>query len=183
MTVADLKKYKDSCYSALSRDLTEFEKNFLLIAGGILAFSTTFIKDIVKLSSLVWLPLLFCAWAFIIVSIGLMMSAFLKSASASDKLLNTLAEFEEAHTLHRDAEELTDEQFIDIKGKLSTILKDSKSELKAFRNWAVRLFLVGILFFAGFIAINLLHEQRNAEKGENKIEITKGKQTVTITEN
>ena len=38
MDVEHLKKYKDNCYSALSRDLTEFEKNFLLVAGGTLAF-------------------------------------------------------------------------------------------------------------------------------------------------
>jgi hypothetical protein len=46
MNVGDLKKYKDNCYTALSRDITEFEKNFLFVSAGILAFSTTFIKTL-----------------------------------------------------------------------------------------------------------------------------------------
>ena len=50
MTVAELKKYKDNLYGSLSKELSDFEKNFLLITGGTLAFSITFIKDIVKVA-------------------------------------------------------------------------------------------------------------------------------------
>ena len=51
-----------------------------MVSGGILAFSTTFIKDIVKLPELVYLPFLFLAWIFIIVSIGLMIWVAISSA-------------------------------------------------------------------------------------------------------
>ena len=86
MTVADIKKYKDSLYSALSRDLSDFEKNFLLIAGGVLAFSITFIKDIVEVPQSAFLPCLFIGWALFALSVGIMMLTFIKSAYASDEL-------------------------------------------------------------------------------------------------
>lgn len=150
MTVSDLKKYKDSCYSALSRGLTEFEKNFLLISGGILAFSTTFITDIVKVTEVKFLSILFIAWALIIFSIGLMMTAFLRSASASDKLLNTVDSFEIKHELYQEEVKLNKEQWVEIRTTVSSILKENKTKLKLFRNWAVRLFLIGIVLLSVF---------------------------------
>src|ERR1035437_9413383 len=92
MDIAYLRKYKDSLYSALSREFAEFEKNFLLISAGLLAFSITFINDIVDLEIAEWIYALFIAWLLIAVSIGLIMFSFIKSAYASDELLTMVDE-------------------------------------------------------------------------------------------
>ena len=161
MTVSDLKKYKDNCYSALSRDITEFEKNFLFISGGLLAFSITFIKDIIKISDAQYLWLLFLSWLIIITSIGLMMFSFLKSANASDCLWKLVDDFLMDNNLHKDDVELTTEQWSEIKMNVNDILFKNKLILKKLRIWAVRLFLIGLLTFSTFVAINLNKENRN----------------------
>jgi hypothetical protein len=86
MKVGDIQKYKENLYSALSRDLSEFEKNFLLIAAGLLTFSITFIEQIVTLETAEFLFLLFLSWFLIALAIGLMMFTFLQSAYACDKI-------------------------------------------------------------------------------------------------
>jgi hypothetical protein len=163
MKVSDLKIYKDSCYSALSRDLTEFEKNFLLVASGILAFSTSFIKDIVKISEVKNLSILFGAWACIIIAIGLMMKAFLKFASASDKLLSKVDLFEIKNFLYQQTMELSKEQWLEIRTEVSEILRESKLQLKTLRNRAVVSFLVGIVLLSLFVSINLLQEKHQKQ--------------------
>ncbi len=162
MDVEHLKKYKDNCYSALSRDLTEFEKNFLLVAGGLLAFSITFIKDIIKISDAQFLILLFLGWAFIITAIGIMMHAFLKSANASDQLWKITDDFIGANCLYDDKTELSDEQCQEIRGQINAILETNKQSLKKLRIVAVNVFLVGLVLFSIFIGINLIREN-NAE--------------------
>ncbi|MCW3109079.1 MAG: hypothetical protein JWQ09_3585, partial [Segetibacter sp.] len=137
MNVEHLKKYKDNCYSALSRDLTEFEKNFLLISGGILAFSITFIKDIIKVSEADCLIFLFVAWGLIIVSIGIMMHTFLKAANASDLLWKTADDFIEKHSLYDDVMSLSDTQCKEVKENINAILYPSKSYLRSLRKCAV----------------------------------------------
>ena len=158
MNVKHLKEYKDSCYSALSRDLTEFEKNFLLVAGAILAFSITFIKDIIKISEAQYLFLLFVGWGFIIISIGLMMHAFLKSANDSEELWKIADDYIIENNFFNDEKTLNDDECKDIKGKINTILSPSKKNLKNIRKDAVLCFLIGVVSFSIFVGINLLRE-------------------------
>jgi len=170
MNVKDLRAYKDSCYSALSRDLTEFEKNFLLVSGGILAFSITFIKDIIKIANAQFLPLLFVGWGLIIVSIGIMMYAFLKSANTSDELWKLTDDFIITHSLFNDDTELTDLQAKEIKGKISPLLNFSKASLKSWRKYAVLSFLIGVFSFSTFVCINLVIENKmHSHKSESAI--------------
>lgn len=164
MNVEHLKKYKDSCYSALSRDLTEFEKNFLLVSGGILAFSITFIKDIIKISEAQYLWFLFIGWLLIIIGIGLMMHTFLKSANASDRLWKITDDFIGKNCLYTDTQELTNEQCEEIRGQINAILEPSKNSLKRFRKYAVNFFLAGVLMFASFVCFNLIQEKKRATK-------------------
>jgi hypothetical protein len=163
MTVDALKKYKESCYSALSRDLTEFEKNFLFISGGILAFSITFIKDIIKVSEANLIFFLFLSWALIIASIGIMMHTFLKSASASDQLWKIVDNFINENDLYDDSKELSTDQCKKIKAEINDLLHPCKSNLKNLRNWAVNFFLAGIVFFSAFVSYNLVKEQNHIE--------------------
>ena len=168
MKASKLNEYKSSLNSALSRDLSEFEKNFILISGAILAFSITFIKEIVKIEHAQNLWLLYTSWAFIIISIGLMMFAFLKSAKDCDKLWKVTDDFIIANKLYDDEADLTINQADLIKNQINTPFYESKSQLKIFRNIAVSSFIIGIIFLSLFTAINLSHENKSTiDKTEN----------------
>src|SRR5258707_15227061 len=86
MTVKELKDYKGDRTADLARDLSEFEKNFILISGGLLAFSITFIKDLVKIENADNIGLLFFGWGLIGLSLGAMMYTWLYSSNASHRL-------------------------------------------------------------------------------------------------
>lgn len=169
MTIAELKKYKDNCYAALSRDLVEFEKNFLLISAGILAFSTSFIKEVISIAHLTYLYALFMSWVFIIAAIGFMMHTFLKSANASDKLWFTVNDFMVSNKYFKDSDQLPDDQSLQIKNEVDRILKKSKRELKRLRTIAVWLFLIGIFSLAFFVFVNLVNERKYTAPDEKSL--------------
>lgn len=160
MTVGDLVKYKDTCYSALSRDLTEFEKNFLLIATGMLAFTITFIKDIIRIDRASWLELLFCSWFSIILSIALMMWAFLKSANSSNDLSKVVNDYQVKNKLYKQAELISEELWFQIKAAVDRKLDGYKISLKIIRNSAVVFFLLGITSLSIFVAHNINIENK-----------------------
>ncbi len=160
MTVGELKDYKGDLYKAMCRDLTEFEKNFLFISTGLLAFSITFIKDIVKVDQSVGLSILFWGWGLIIGAISIMMFAFLKSAWDSDKLWKIAEEFIVGNDFHDDTNNLTLTQWKDIRTKLNARLERSKKQLKSIRIVAVLLFILGLIAFAYYVGNNLVRESK-----------------------
>ncbi|HMI77684.1 MAG TPA: hypothetical protein VK484_02775 [Ferruginibacter sp.] len=168
MTVADLKAHKKSLYDAMCRDLTEFEKNFLFISTGILAFSITFIKDIVKVETAINIWMLFTSWIFIIVAISLMMYAFLKSSWASDELWKKADDWMIEKNLYLDITVFQPEDWKEIKGLLNEVLHKTKKVLKNVRSLAVAIFITGLFFFAAFVSLNLQKEKNAiAEPGKN----------------
>jgi cytochrome b len=181
MTVAELKKYKDSLYSALCRDLAEFEKNFLLIAAGLLAFSITFIKEIVDIHSSIYLYLLFLAWGLIASAIALMMIAFVSSANGSDRLWFHIDGFMISLNKFSEASTFTDEEWKEIKTSSNKILQQIKRRLKRMRYTAIALFIAGTLFFAGFVGVNLYKENAHEKQKDNVIfKVDKNKSTIDI---
>jgi len=178
MTVKELKDYKTSLYSSLSRNLSEFEKNFLLISSALLAFTITFIKEIVKIESAICITLLYISWAFIIVSIGLMMIAFLKSSLASDELWKLVDEYLLKNNLFKDEKELSNEQIIHIKTEVNRVFYKNKKKLKILRFISVGTFLTGLTFLSFYISINLTHE--NQKINSNNYKTVSGTDTVEI---
>lgn len=179
MTVLDLKNYKDNLYLALSRDLSEFEKNFIFISTGILAFTITFLKDIINIehSSLLWL-LLF-SWFLIIFSIGIMMYSFLISARSSDLLFKEVDDFMIENTFFKNDQELGENKSEEIKQRINSIFYPSKKRLHRLRNFAVGAFIAGIAILSLFIYINLTNRvlKRPAEKNSVTIQINPTKLT------
>jgi hypothetical protein len=174
MKVSSAKKYKDSLYAALSRDLADFEKNFLLIAAGVLTFSITFIKDIVNVTEAEGLFFLFLGWFGFTLSVGLLMFTFLRSAYASDEIsLKVEAKLQEFGKMEDD-EDLDDSQTSDIKTAARAILLKSKGQLKGLRYGAIAAFLIGFLAFGGFVAFNLSQEAAKARSpAPGAIELSK----------
>lgn len=158
MKVEDLKKYKDGLYSSLSRDLDAFEKNFILISSGMLAFSITFIKDIVKIEGALWLPFLFIGWFLILCSIGFMMFAFLSSVNGSTSLWKIVDDYIVQEKLYDKAVDLTDTQTVFIKQATNDKFYEIKKRLKKLRNRAIWSFLIGVLCFSIFVSYNLYIE-------------------------
>ena len=169
MTVLDLKNYKQSLYTSLSRDLSEFEKNFLLISGGILAFSITFIKEIVEIDKALFLEFLYLSWGLIIISIALMMLTFLKSSNASDKLWLVVDDFLVSNSLFKDETILEEPVAKSIKTSVNTVFHKNKIALKKLRYSAVINFIFGVAFLAFYVSLNLSNE--NANKPKNKIDL------------
>ena len=168
MDIAYLRKYKDSLYSALSREFAEFEKNFLLISAGLLAFSITFINDIVDLEIAEWIYALFIAWLLIAVSIGLIMFSFIKSAYASDELLTMVDENLKPFANKSDNYILSSEEETLVRNSVNPIYKTSKSCLKNLRYWSIGIFLAGLFCFGAFVGINI-YDKKNKKKEENSI--------------
>jgi hypothetical protein len=160
MKVSDLKNYKDSLYSAFCRDISDFEKNFLLVSGGLLAFSITFIKEIIKVNESTLLFLLFLGWGLIILSIALMMFAFLKSAAFSDQLWKKTDDFIIANQLYLDETVLTTVQIDSIKKEINDLFYNGKKYLKNLRYYSVSAFIAGLVSFSLFVGINLMKEKK-----------------------
>lgn len=166
-TVKDLKDYKDKLYSSLTRELEAFEKNFILISSGLLAFSVTFIKDIVKTDEATLLFFLFAGWLLMIAAVGVMMWAFLRSAKISRQLSNHVDEF----LAHRNKFESTDtldaNDMRDYKLSQSTLFKRGVSQLEKIRDYAVWLLIIGLLFFSFFVGYNIMQEKARKQKDKS----------------
>ncbi len=156
MKVKQLKEYKDKLNDAASRDLAEFEKNFLLIASGLLAFSVSFIKDIIHLNEAEILLVLFISWFFLIVSIGSMMYAFIQSSNYSDLIWAKADKFLLKINKIDNDDDLSEQEALEIKKKMNRILSDSKKKLKKIRYTSIYLFLIGLLSLCCFIGYNLI---------------------------
>ena len=160
MNVSELKKYKDGLYNSLCRDISEFEKNFLLIAAGLLAFSITFIKDIIKLDNADWLPVLFIHWGLIIASIAVMMNSFLWSANFSDQIWNTVDTFLKENHLYKDDQIIDYEQYCSVKERIDQVFHPKKRSLRNQRKVAVWLFIAGVIVLSFFVSGNILREKK-----------------------
>jgi hypothetical protein len=179
MTVADIKKYKDSLYSALSRDLSDFEKNFLLIAAGVLTFSITFIKDIVEVPQSSFLPCLFIGWTLFALSVGIMMLTFIKSAYASDELWFKVDDILMEINKFEDTDAVEKQEVQRIKQETNQILIHRKSQLRRMRYGAIAAFLAGMVVFGFFVGYNLMIEQQPKPAGHSE-EITIDKRSRTV---
>lgn len=164
MTVKELKDYKNNLFSSLSRNLSEFEKNFILITGAILAFSITFIKEIVKIETAEFIWSLFFSWFLIIVSISVMMFAYLKSSISSDALWKIVDDFLINNDLFKDEDTLTIEQFKKVKLDVNDTFYKSKKKLKFYRFFSLITFIFGVLFLSFFVSINLIKENNTTHK-------------------
>lgn len=160
MKVEELKKYKDGLYTSLSRDLDAFEKNFILISSGVLAFSITFIKEIVKIEDAIDLPILFFGWLLILVSVGSMMFAFLSSVNGSNQLWKIVDDYIISNKLFTPEFVLSEAQSEAIKISTNAKLYEIKNRLRNLRRFSIWTFLFGVTLFSFFVGINLLKENK-----------------------
>jgi hypothetical protein len=175
MKVAAAKKYKESLYTALSRDLSEFEKNFLLIAAGVLTFSITFIKDIVNIDKATLLFFLFAAWLAFALAVGLIIMTFLHSAYTSDEISLIIESYLQDCGKLEEEDVLEPEQTTELRQRTRTLLLECKNRLKNMRVAAIFAFLVGFTSFGFFVGYNLTQEQQRKKEEEAKtIRIGKG---------
>ena len=161
MKVSVITQYKAKLYESLSKELSDFEKNFLLISGAVLTFSLTFIKDIINIQSASCLCLLLLSWILMIVSIAMMMYSFLYSAKSSNKLWKNSDDFINNNNLFNEDTDLTESQVLQYKQDRLLIFNESISFLSCLRNWAVVFFIISISSLSCFVSINLLNENKN----------------------
>jgi len=158
MKVSELTKYKDNLYASLSRELSDFEKNFLFISSGVFAFSVTFIKEIVKIEYAGCLILLIISWVLFAIAIGLMMLTYLCSANASDELWKFVDDYLVKKKKFSPDEDLEPNDVYSIKSSINSIHSKAKNKLKIMRYSAVGAFISGLLTLSIFVFINLSAE-------------------------
>jgi hypothetical protein len=180
MKVSDIKKYKESLYAALSRDLADFEKNFLLIAAGVLTFSITFIKDIVNISEARCLALLFFAWGGFALAVGLMMFTLIQSAYASDEISFAIEDYIQKKDKWEADDDLDAGQTREIRILAEKIFRKRKCWLKVLRYAAIAVFLIGFACFGYFVADNLSREASSKKAASTTLQVDKAARTVTV---
>jgi hypothetical protein len=181
MTVKELKVYKNDRTADLARDLSSFETNFILLSGGLLAFSISFIKDIVKIGQADLLFCLFLGWFFLAAGLGTMMFAWLYSSNTCHDLWKIADEYMTAQQLFIDETVLTDGQVTALKKSINDCFLPAKLKLKRMRGTAVSAFLVGLLSFSLFVGYNLIKENKQPDQsGPDKRTLIFGKDSLQI---
>lgn len=160
MTVEEIRKYRGSIYATFTANTESFEKNSVFLSTGLLAFSITFIKDIVKIETAEFLWLLFVSWGLIILSIGIMIWYFLASATGSDELWKIVDDSLTDNKLYDSATIVSEEYAHDLKLKTNKKLYDLKKSSRLKRKLSLWIFLAGVLTFAIFVSWNLINENR-----------------------
>jgi len=155
MKVKDINDHKTAQTNSLSRNLSEFEKNFLWLSGAILAFSITFIQKIVEVEVSTCLFLLYFSWGLIIVSMGIMMLTFIKSSMASDEIWKILDDFLIEKNLARSEDDIPEDDSKKIKAKVNETFYKRKAELKRMRFGAIGFFIAGLLLLLIYVSVNL----------------------------
>lgn len=90
MQEADKEKLMLENIKASKKDLSEFDRNFLIVVTGILAFTVTFIKDIVNIREAKFIIFLLLSWVFIALSLGFIIISYYLSARENMRLYNFL---------------------------------------------------------------------------------------------
>ena len=180
MTVEEIRKYRTSLHATFTANTESFEKNSLFLSTGLLAFSITFIKDIVKIETAEYISLLFVAWSLIIISIALMIIYFLSSAKGSDELWKIVDDALTDNRLYDSTTIVTTAFAHNLKTKTNNKLFDLKKKSRCMRNWSLWSFFSGVVVFAFFVSWNLNKE--NSKPNTIKI-INKSKAKLKINTN
>lgn len=157
MLVEQLRTYKSSLYNSSDKELSEFERNFLFVSTGTLAFTLTFIHQTTPLEKSVCLGLLLSSWFLILLSISLMFLTYWKSAKLSQKIFDEVDRYLEAQQLFDDKFELSIQQVLEVRGTVNGILVPGKKTLWGLRRWCIGLFLVGLTLISIFVVLNIFH--------------------------
>lgn len=160
MTVDEIRKYRTSLHSTFTVNTESFEKNSVLLSTGLLAFSITFIKDIVKIETAEMIWLLFASWTLIIISIGIMIYYFLSSATGSDEIWKMVDDSLTQNKLYDSSAIVTEAFAHDLKIRTNEKLYKLKKRNRRMRRASLWIFLLGVMVFAIFVSWNLINENK-----------------------
>lgn len=155
MTVKELKEYKCKLYDSLSRELADFERNFLIISGAVFSFTISLLNEVVNLKDAQMLYLLFICWGCLIFSIAIIMFTFLYSANSSDALNKKVNDLMLKYRLFDDNLSLKPNQELEYKKDSYELFYRYKKILRYMRYIAVSVFIIGIVFLSLFVGYNL----------------------------
>lgn len=158
MTVEEIRKYRTSLHATFTANTETFEKNSVFLSTGLLAFSFTFIKDMVKIETAEFLWLLFLSWGVIMFSIAVMIYYFLSSATGSDELWEIVDDSLTNNRLYDSSTVVPSEFAHELKIKTNKKLFDLKRTSRRMRRLSLWTFFLGVLIFALFVSWNLLKE-------------------------
>jgi hypothetical protein len=129
-----------------------------------LAFTITFIKDIVNVHVASELNLLFIGWMSILTSIGLMLSTHMISAYSGKRVWKLVDDYLTKNQKIRPEEVLTDGEYKKVKSLIMEEINPSATRLKQFRRSAIITFLFGVLAIGLFCGLNLHRENSSGLK-------------------
>ncbi len=153
--------YKQTINNDSAREIDNFEKNFLFLSTGFFSFTLIFVKDIFKITESECIFLLQFSWGSLIISIALIMATFLKSQWESDKAWDYL-DYELTNLkIEDEGDEISEKDYLKIKGKINSGFTNTKKHLKCIRMFAIFFFLLGVILMACFININFYNTKSN----------------------
>ncbi|MBI1356939.1 MAG: hypothetical protein GC160_21575 [Acidobacteria bacterium] len=79
--------YQKELWAGRQSSFAEFDRALLSLSSGSLVLSLAFLKDVVPVSQVFWLPLLFVSWVLFLASIACILLSFVKSQQAYDAQL------------------------------------------------------------------------------------------------
>lgn len=183
LTIDNLKKHKESLNASRARELSDFEKNFLLIVGGILAFTITFLKDMVGADQATNLLLLFSGWFFLSVAIGIIIISFLRSA----KLTDTIWQYIDDRMSKADMTSIASTAEVgatletEIRGEIKRQTSAAKKKLNGIRIAAIVSFFLGLVLVTAFVGVNFKNKRAMECSPKDVIELKIDKKNKIIT--
>ena len=147
-------KERDDAYATGSKDQAEYDKQLLTLSAGFLAISLAFIKDVVPISSAVFLWMLYTSF----VLVGLCMIAVLFSYQFSIFGLEKVKTYWECKLAETEpgATSDTEHEFPYKHGKWIKVI-----------NWGTgALFTLGVALMIAFVIINLNHGAHMTDSGK-----------------
>lgn len=85
--------FRNHLVESRHQSYVQFDKAILLLAGGGLTVSLTVVKDLVKLATITWKPLLFTSWALFVLPLLMILFSFLTSIKALDRQIDLTDEY------------------------------------------------------------------------------------------
>lgn len=180
MKVKDLQESRTKLYGSLSRDIADFEKNFLLISSGLLAFSITFIKDIIKPDVSKFILILYSSWLAIIIAISLILYAFYYSYSASNNIMRTIIDFQKNNNLYNPDADIPQNLETIIRDTVNTLNKGAVDTLKKMRASAMIALVLGLLLLGTYTALNITINDKNDKSDKTNIELSFSSDNIEI---
>lgn len=128
----------------------EFDKQIVYIAGGGLALTLTFAKDIASVTSSYFVPLLLATWLFFAIALLINLFSYRRAAKNYDSSTSLHRHYRECHTTGKPIDQLKCDYW-------QVDLEKGNSQVNLLNIWSFNIVAAGIASFILFVLLNILN--------------------------